>query len=392
MGTLSASFNASSGLNATAGIDFVATNGTLTFGPGEVSKIFTVPIIDNHHIDVSNRAVVLQLTNPVPAGVLAYPSTALLNIVSDGFNLPPGGGDPNFLPAFNGGVNAVGLQPNGAIVAGGAFTVANSVTRNRLARLNSDGTLDLGFASRPGGANDAVRALALQSDGRILIGGDFTTYDGINRSHFARVNLDGTLDWQFDPGSALDHSPYVVVETFTDTNRTVRKILVGGSFTLANGAPRRYLAQFNDNGSADLDFNADNGAGGIDGPVWAIAVQTDHKIVIGGDFVSINGVARNHIARLNADGSLDTSFNNPGTGASDSVRALTIQLDGRSSSVVSSPTSTARSRTTLSGSTLTARSTRPSTAASAPMARSMPSPCSRTPGFSWVASSPAMAA
>ena len=96
VGTLSATFNASTGLNATAGVDFVATNGTLTFGPGEVSKVFTVPLIDNNHIDVSNRAVVLQLTNPVPAGVLAYPSTALLNIVSDGFNLPPGGGDPNF--------------------------------------------------------------------------------------------------------------------------------------------------------------------------------------------------------------------------------------------------------------------------------------------------------
>jgi len=329
VGTLSANFNASTGLNATAGIDFVATNGLLTFGPGEVSKIFTVPLIDSHHIDVSNRAVVLQLTNPVPAGVLASPSTALLNIVSDGYNLPPGGGDPTFHAAFNGVVNAVGLQPNGAIVAGGAFTLANSITRNRLARLNSDGTLDLGFASLPSGANDAVRALALQSDGRIVIGGDFTTYDGANRSHFARVNLDGTLDWQFDPGSALDHTPYSVVETFTDTNQTVRKILVGGSFTLANGAPRRYLAQFNDDGSPDLDFNPDSGAGGIGGPVWAIAVQTDHKVVIGGDFLSINGVARNHIARLNADGSLDNSFNNPGTGASDSVRALTIQLDGR---------------------------------------------------------------
>jgi uncharacterized repeat protein (TIGR01451 family)/uncharacterized delta-60 repeat protein len=329
VGTLSANFNATVGLNAAAGIDFVATNGSLTFGPGEVSKIFTVPLIDGHHVDVSNRAVVLQLTNPVPTGVLISPSTALLSIVSDGYNLPPGGRDPTFHAAFNGVVNAVGLQPNGAIVAGGAFTIANSVTRNRLARLNSDGTLDMGFAYLPGGANDAVRALALQTDGRILIGGDFTTYDGVNRSHFARINLDGTLDWQFDPGSALNHTPYSVVETFTDTNQTVRKILVGGSFTLANGAPRHYLARFNDDGSADLDFNADSGAGGIDGPVWAIAVQTDHKVIIGGDFLSINGVARNHIARLNVDGSLDTSFNNPGTGASDSVRALTIQLDGR---------------------------------------------------------------
>ncbi len=329
VGTLSASFNASTGINATAGVNFVPTNGSLTFGPGEVSKVFTVPLIDNHDLDLSNRAVVLQLTNPQPAGVLAYPSTALLSIVSDGFNVPPGGSDPNFQPVFNGVVNAVGLQPNGAIVAGGAFTVANSVTRNRLARLNADGTLDFTFASLPGQADDTIRALALQTDGRILIGGDFLTYDGVNRSHFARVNLDGTLDWQFDPGSGLDQSAYAVVETFTDTNQTVRKILVGGGFTLANGAPRNYLAQFNDDGSVDLGFNAANGANGLDGPVWAIAVQGDHKIIIGGDFLSINGVACNHIARLNADGSLDDGFNNPGTGASDSVRALTIQLDGR---------------------------------------------------------------
>jgi uncharacterized delta-60 repeat protein/uncharacterized repeat protein (TIGR01451 family) len=329
VGTLSANFNASTGLNASAGVEFIATNGSLTFGPGEVSKVFTVPLIDNHYGDVSNRAVVLQLTNPVPSGVLGSPSTALLSIVSDGFNVPPGGADPTFDAVFNGAVNAVGLQPNGAIVAGGAFTVANSVTRNRLARLNADGSLDYGFASSPGQANDTIRALALQSDGRILIGGDFTTYDGSSRNHFARVNLDGTLDWQFDPGSGLDHSAYAVVETFTDTNQTVRKILVGGSFTLANGVPRNYVAQFNDDGSVDLGFNAANGGSGLDGSVWAIAVQGDHKVIIGGDFLSINGVARNHIARLNADGSVDYSFNNPGTGASDSVRALTIQLDGR---------------------------------------------------------------
>ena len=70
--------------------------------------------------------------------------------MSDGFNLPPGGGDPTFHAAFNGVVNAVGLQPNGAIVAGGAFTVANSVTRNRLARLNADGTPGLYLRLPPG--------------------------------------------------------------------------------------------------------------------------------------------------------------------------------------------------------------------------------------------------
>jgi len=330
VGTVSATFNASTGINAAPGADFVPTNGSLTFGPGEVSKVFTVQLIDNPTNNMANRSVVLQLTDPVPPGVLSPPTTASLALVDDEtFNLPPGGVDPNFQPLFNGAVNAVALQPNGAIVAAGSFTLANYITRHRVARLNADGTLDITFASKPGGADDTVRALALQTDGRMLIGGDFLRYDGINRSHFARLNLDGTLDWQFDPGSALNESAYAIAETFADSNRTVRKILVGGTFTLANGAPRRYLAQFTDSGSVDLGFNADTGANGIDGPVWAIAVQADRKIIIGGDFTSINGVARNHIARLNADGSLDASFNNPGTGANDSVRALAIQLDGR---------------------------------------------------------------
>jgi uncharacterized delta-60 repeat protein/uncharacterized repeat protein (TIGR01451 family) len=326
IGTVTASFSAASGVNVTPGVEFVPTNGTLTFRPGEVSKVFTVTLIDGQHVDLSNRAIALQLT--AAPGLLTAPSNAVLNILSDGNFLPPGGADPTFHAVFDAAVDAVALQPNGAIVVGGAFTVADGVTRHRLARVNADGSLDYTFASRPGGADDVVRGLALQSDGRVLIVGDFLNYDGSSRNHFARVNLDGSLDWQFDPGSALNQSAYTVVETFTDTNRTTRKVLVGGNFTLANGAPRRFLAQFSDNGSVDLGLNADNGAGGINGAVWAIAVQGDHKIIIGGDFTSINGVPRNHIARLNADGSLDNSFNNPGTGASDSVRALALQLDG----------------------------------------------------------------
>ncbi len=330
VGTVIATFNASTGINATPGIDFLPTNGTLAFGPGELSKVFTVQLLDNAIVDAPDRAVLLQLTNPVPPGILSSPATASLSLIDDEtFNLPPGGMDPNFHPLFNGAVHAVALQPNGAIVAAGSFTLANYITRHRVARLNADGTLDFTFASKPGGADNTVRALALQTDGRMLIGGDFLSYDGINRSRFARLNLDGTLDWQFDPGSALNDSAYAIAETFTDDSRSERKILVGGNFTLANGAPRRYLAQFNDNGSVDLAFKVAAGAGGLDGPVWAIAVQPDRKIIIGGDFRSVNGEPRNHIARLNPDGSLDASFSNSGIGANSSVRALAVQRDGR---------------------------------------------------------------
>ena len=326
-GTITANF-VTSGLNAFPGVDFVPTNGSLTFGPGEVSKVFTVPLIDNNVPDPA-RAVVLTLNNAIPSPALGYPSVAQLNIVDDETYVePPGGNDNAFNPVFDGPINSVALQPDGKIVVAGAFTVANSVTRHRVARLLPNGALDFTFAALPGGADEAIRTLALQTDGRMLIGGDFTNYDGVPRSHFARINLDGTLQWQFDPGSALNGTANAVVETFTDTNKTTRSILVGGNFTLANGATRNYLAQFTDAGALDLDFNPNLGGNGIDGQVWAVAVQPDLKIVIGGDFQSINGVSRNHIARLYPDGSLDLSFD-PGKGANDSVRALAIQLDGR---------------------------------------------------------------
>ena len=118
------------------------------------------------------------------------------------------------------------------------------------------------------GANYAVLALALQPDGKLLIGGGFTAYNGTPRNHIARLNADGSLDASFNPGS-------------------------GANFE-----------------------------------VHALALQSDGKVLIGGTFTSYNGTPRNRIARLNADGSLDASFN-PGTGADTSVRALALQPDGK---------------------------------------------------------------
>ena len=118
------------------------------------------------------------------------------------------------------------------------------------------------------GANSGVSAIAIQSDGKIIIGGQFSTDNGTGRNRIARVNSNGSLDTTFNPGT------------------------------------------------------------GADNEVSAIAIQSDGKIIIGGWFTTYNGTGRNRIARINSDGSLDTTFN-LGTGPNGGVSAIAIQSDGK---------------------------------------------------------------
>ncbi|MBX2927528.1 MAG: T9SS type A sorting domain-containing protein [Saprospiraceae bacterium] len=216
------------------------------------------------------------------------------------------------------GVYAMALQPDGKILIGGFFNSYNGTGRNRIARLNADGSLDTGF--NPGtGANDWVQSLALQPDGKILIGGGFTSYNGTGRNRVARLNADGSLDTGFNPGTGANGWVWAMAL------QPDGKILIGGLFTTYNGTGRNYIARLNADGSLDTGFNPGTGAGST---VWAMALQPDGKILIGGDFTTYNGTGRNRVARLNADGSLDTGFN-PGTGANNVVRAMSLQPDGK---------------------------------------------------------------
>ncbi|MEY2716608.1 MAG: hypothetical protein RIT24_2951, partial [Planctomycetota bacterium] len=230
--------------------------------------------------------------------------------VDESFGFPTSGADYS--------VNALALQPDGKVLLGGFFTTMNGVSRNRIARLNSDGSLDTGFD--PGtGANDAVYALALQPDGKVLLGGYFTAMNGVSRNRIARLNSDGSLDTGFDPG--------------TGANDTVRalalqpdgKVLVGGSLTTMNGLSRNYIARLNSDGSLDTGFDPGTGA---NGPVRALALQSDGKMFVGGSFTTMNGVTARGIARLDSAGGPDTTFVSPiGSGAT--VTAMALQPDGR---------------------------------------------------------------
>ena len=334
-GTLTVQYSTVNG-TATNGTQYTSTNGTLTFANGQVAQYFSVPILDNGQPDgLTSLSLVLSnatlLNSSLPWNGLGSPSNAVLNIIdTDSINEPPGSTDGTYssLAGFNGGVNALALQPNNQLVVGGDFTSADGVPRQNLARLNSDGTLDASFLlpSSSSGADNQVQALAIQTDGRIIVGGSFSNFNGVAQSAITRLNYDGSLDSTFNPGSGADNAVYALAESPVNN-----EILVGGAFATLNGVAFNGIGSLNSDGTPNVSFNPGGvGAGstGTSSTVYALAVQSNGQIIIGGDFTSYNGVTVNHLARLNTDGSLDTNFN-VGTGASDSVRAVTIQLDGK---------------------------------------------------------------
>src|SRR5690606_4781715 len=95
-----------------------------------------------------------------------------------------------FDPGANSAVYSLALQPDGKVLVGGLFTELGGQTRNRLARLNPDGSLDADFNP---GANGPIDTVALQPDGKVLVGGQFTQLGGQPRNRLARLNPDGSL-------------------------------------------------------------------------------------------------------------------------------------------------------------------------------------------------------
>jgi uncharacterized delta-60 repeat protein len=140
--------------------------------------------------------------------------------------------------------------------------------------------------------------MALQPDGKVLIGGDFTLVKGASRNGLARLNADGTLDQTFNPGPGISSGtgaiPYVEGILVQPDGR----ILIAGWFATFNGTVRNGIARLNADGSLDGSFNPGSGA---DGVVRAIALQADGKMLIGGDFTTFNGVPRPGVARLYGD-------------------------------------------------------------------------------------------
>ncbi len=221
---------------------------------------------------------------------------------------------------FNNAVMTTAVQPDGKILVGGWFTTYQGISRSNIARLNADGSLDTSF-NVGAGFDAVVYSIVLQADGKILVGGDFTSYNGITQNSIARLNADGSIDTSFNMGNGLTTSGGMAfVNTMAIQNDG--KILVGGRFTDYNGTPRQRIARINTDGTIDTSFVVGSG---FNADVKTIALQSDGKIVAGGSFKSYSFTNVNYIVRLNMNGTVDSSFN-IGTGFGGSPGGAVVQI------------------------------------------------------------------
>lgn len=232
----------------------------------------------------------------------------------------PGRIDPAFAPNFgtNDAVNVVVPQPDGKIIVAGRFTQANGIGRNRIARFNFNGSLDTTFD--PGtGADAEITCAVLQPDGGIVVAGRFTHFNGILHNRVCRLNSNGSVDPNFGLGAGINNSALALAL------QSDGRILVGGQFSQVDLTQRFNIARLNTNGSVDLTFDPGNGP---NGDVNAIVIQPNGAIIIGGTFIGYNGSVRGGIARVLANGALDPSFDSSvGTGGN--VFALALQHNGQ---------------------------------------------------------------
>jgi uncharacterized delta-60 repeat protein len=284
------------------GLGRLNADGTLdtTFDPGVSDSVYTVAVQADGKILVGGYFTSL---GGVSRGFLGR-----LNA--------NGSVDATFDPEPNAAVLCLAVQADGKIVVGGQFTTLRGVPRSSIGRLNPDGTLDSGFNSGAGIDLPGMACLAIQADGKIVVGGSFSLFNGQARANLARLNADGMLDTSFNPGTGGDY-PFVRCLAVQGDG----KILVGGDFATLGGQPRNCLGRLNADGTVDSGFNP-----GADNSVWSLAVQTDGKILVGGGFAALGGWVRAGFGRLNANGSLDTGFDPM---PDNTVTALAVQTDGR---------------------------------------------------------------
>ena len=248
-----------------------------------------------------------------------------------GFNDLPGGEvvrlnddgnvDTNFTFNITAGettVHSLAVQPDGRILVGGMFTGINGAACVRIGRLNADGSLDTNFVASATGSEGFVTVshIGVQTNLQIVIAGSFDTVDGVAHSNIARLNPDGSLDSGYN--ASIDTPPNGLLVQSDD------KVLIGGAFSTVNGQSSPHLARLNADGTLDTNFVAT-----ADGNVDTFAQQPDGKIIIGGAFTHVDTVSRNRIARLNTNGTLDMTFQNGLAGADDYVGCVAYDPAGR---------------------------------------------------------------
>ena len=277
--------------------------------------------------DITVRTMALQTDGKIVVGTdssyysqVNFPVVFRLNAdgsIDSTFTVPTG----NNNAGINGSVKQILLDSDGKVIIGGTFTLIGNTARSGLAKLNTDGTLDSSFEVLLG-SSGTVTIITPQADGKILIGGNFSYVNGVAKNKLARLNQDGSVDLSFNPSlvqGSYNTSTFITVLIVQPDG----KIIVGGNITSVNGTTTTGFFRLNADGTTDTSFSVT-----ISGSIQTAALQPDGKIIIGGSFYQINNVDRRYLGRVNADGSLDTGFN-AGTGPNGGVTKIVLQSDGK---------------------------------------------------------------
>ncbi|MBS0569195.1 MAG: delta-60 repeat domain-containing protein [Proteobacteria bacterium] len=223
---------------------------------------------------------------------LAIVQTVLLAAVSP-FALAQSIDTLNPLPES--GPTTLAIQADGKILIGGSFLQIGTTPMQRVARLNRDGSLDTSFSDPM--VDNVVQAIAVQADGKILIAGDFTTIGTATRHYLARLNADGSLDGSFaDPGFGAEVWALAVQP---DGN-----ILAAGDFTAVGGTTRNYLARISATGTLDGSFADPQ----LNNSTRSVALQADGHVLVGGFFTHVGAQTQFYFARFSSTGVFDTTF------------------------------------------------------------------------------------
>lgn len=310
---------------AKAGSDYLARGGTITFAPGETNQTIRIPILDDGAVE-GNETIRLSLSPPQTGAILGTRTNATLVIVDNEFpTLIDSSFDPGKGPTDSSGnssqVNGVAVLPDGRIMVAGYFSKFNGAARTILARLNSDGSVDLGFRAAP---PSSLIQMLVQPDGKLL----YFYYANAESfvPNLSRLALDGSSDRSFQ--TVRFQSTPQVGSSYAAALQPDGKILIQGRFDRVNGVAQKDLVRLNPDGSLDPAFKVQAGPTvPWNGNSPAIVLQPDGKVLVSGPFSSINGVPVNGGARLNSDGSLDTTFSLPDH--SGPSLFLAVQADGK---------------------------------------------------------------
>lgn len=198
-------------------------------------------------------------------------------------------------------VGAMAQQVDGKIIVAGMtkWFDGNYISGfGNLARFNPDGSLDPTFITYNFGAF-SLNEVLIQSDGKIVLLGKFTPVIGNSYTNIARFNSDGTLDNSFNVGTGTnDHIT-------TGAITTSGKIIIGGDFMTYNGVPFRYFGALNPDGSVDAGFDFN---GSVNSAVWSIKTQSDGKIYLAAESLADNNSFHRELLRLNPNGNVDNTF------------------------------------------------------------------------------------